>query len=181
MQIENTPIEGLKIIKLDLHGDNRGFFVEKFKLSKFKKFGLPTDFVQDNHSKSAPNVIRGLHYQFNPGQGKLVGCTSGKIFDVAVDIRKDSPTIGKYFGVILDQATLFWIPNGFAHGFCAFGDESADLYYKISGGEYNPNGEGGIVWNDPDIAIDWQIKNPIISDRDQNQSSFKEYLKAPKF
>ena len=95
MQIENTPIEGLKIIKLDLHGDDRGFFVEKFKLSKFKEFGLPTDFVQENHSKSSPNVIRGLDYKFNPKQEKLVGCTSGKIFDVAVDIRKNSATLGK--------------------------------------------------------------------------------------
>ncbi len=181
MQIEDTPLDGLKIIKLNLYGDDRGFFVEKFKLSKFKEFGLPTDFIQDNHSKSAPNVIRGLHYQFNPAQGKLVGCTSGKIFDVAVDIRKDSPTLGKYFGIILDQATLLWIPPGFAHGFCAFGNETADLYYKISGGEYSPDGEGGIMWNDHDIGIDWKIDNPIISDRDKGQISFQEYLKDPKF
>ena len=181
MQIEDTPLNGLKIIKLNLYGDDRGFFVEKFKLSKFKEFGLPTDFIQDNHSKSAPNVIRGLHYQFNPAQGKLVGCTSGKIFDVAVDIRKDSPTLGKYFGIILDQATLLWIPPGFAHGFCAFGNETADLYYKISGGEYSPDGEGGIMWNDHDISIDWKIDNPIISDRDKGQISFQEYLKDPKF
>ncbi len=181
MQIEDTPIEGLKIIRLNLYGDDRGFFVEKFKLSKLKEFNLPTDFVQDNHSKSAPNVIRGLHYQFNPEQGKLVGCISGKIFDVAVDIRKDSPTLGKSFGMILDQETLFWIPPGFAHGFCAFGNETADLYYKITGGEYNSSGEGGIMWNDPDIAIDWKIDNPIISDRDKKQISFKEYLKDPKF
>ncbi|MDA7704912.1 dTDP-4-dehydrorhamnose 3,5-epimerase [Rickettsiales bacterium] len=181
MQIENTPIAGLKIIKLNLFGDDRGFFVEKFKLSKFQEFGLPSDFVQENHSKSSPNVIRGLHYQFNPKQGKLVGCTSGKIFDVAVDIRKDSPTLGKYFGIILDQATLLWIPPGFAHGFCAIGNENADLYYKITGGEYNPEGEGGIMWNDPDINIDWNIKNPIISDRDKGQISFEEYLKDPKF
>ena len=181
MQIEDTPLECLKIIKLNLFGDERGFFVEKFKLSKFKEFGIPTDFVQENHSKSSPNVIRGLHYQFNPAQGKLVGCTSGQIFDVAVDIRKNSPTLGQYFGIILDQATLLWIPAGFAHGFCAFGDEPADLYYKISGGEYNPKGEGGIMWNDPDIGIDWKIKDPIISDRDKGQLSFKEYLKDPKF
>ena len=181
MQIENTPIEGLKIIKLDLHGDDRGFFVEKFKLSKFKEFGLPTDFVQENHSKSSPNVIRGLHYQFNPKQEKLVGCTSGKIFDVAVDIRKNSATLGKSFGVILDQATLFWIPAGFAHGFCAMGSETADLYYKITGGEYNASGEGGIMWNDPDLNINWWIENPIISNRDKNQQSFKEYLQNPKF
>lgn len=181
MQVQETNIEGLKIIKLDLHGDDRGFFVEKFKLSEFKKHNLPTDFVQDNHSKSAPNVVRGLHYQYNPAQGKLVGCTSGKIFDVAVDIRKDSPTLGKSFGLVLDQATLFWVPAGFAHGFCAIGDEPADLYYKITGGEYNSQGEGGILWDDPDLNIEWPVDNPIISQRDQNQQSFKQYLQDIKF
>ena len=181
MIINNTKLNGLKIIKLNLHGDDRGFFVEKFKLSEFKKHELPTEFVQDNHSKSAPNVIRGLHYQHQPAQGKLVGCTAGKIFDVAVDIRENSPTLGQWFGVILDQATLLWMPSGFAHGFCAFGEQPADLYYKISGGEYNSAGEGGIMWNDPDIQVEWNIKNPIISTRDQKQQSFKEYLKNPKF
>ena len=111
----------------------------------------------------------------------MVGCTSGKIFDVAVDIRKNSATLGKSFGVILDQATLFWIPAGFAHGFCAMGSETADLYYKITGGEYNASGEGGIMWNDPDLNINWGIENPIISNRDKNQQSFKEYLQNPKF
>ena len=181
MIITNTTLEGLKIIKLNLHGDDRGFFVEKFKISEFKKHQLPTEFVQDNHSKSAPHVIRGLHYQHQPEQGKLVGCTAGKIFDVAVDIRKNSPTLGQWLGTILDQETLFWIPGGFAHGFCAFGNKPADLYYKISGGEYNAAGEGGIMWNDPDINIEWNIESPIISARDQNQQSFKEYLKNPKF
>ena len=177
MQVKETYIKDLKIIKLNLHGDDRGFFVEKFKLSEFKKYNLPTHFVQDNHSKSAPNVIRGLHYQYNPAQGKLVGCTSGKIFDVAVDIRKDSPTLGKYFGITLDQATLLWVPAGFAHGFCAIGDQPAHLYYKITGGEYSSEGEGGIKWDDPDININWPVKEPIISNRDQNQQSFKQYLK----
>ena len=111
----------------------------------------------------------------------LFRSTSGKIFDVAVDIRKDSPTLGKYFSIILDQATLLWVPSGFAHGFCAIGNQPADLYYKITGGEYNSQGEGGIKWNDPDINIDWPVQNPIISNRDQNQQSFAEYLKNTKF
>ena len=181
MRILNTDIADLKIVKLNLFGDDRGFFVEKFKLSEFEKHNLPTNFVQDNHSKSAPNVIRGLHYQHTPAQGKLVGCTSGVIYDVAVDIRKNSPTFGQYFGINLDQATLLWIPAGFAHGFCAIGDKPADLYYKITDGEYNPNGEGGIMWNDPDINIDWPIKEPIISDRDKKQQSFQQYTEKPKF
>ena len=181
MQIIDTPISDLKIIKLNLYGDERGFFIEKFKFSEFKKHNLPTEFVQDNHSKSAPNVIRGLHYQHDPAQGKLVGCIRGKIFDVAVDIRKNSKTFGKWYGVTLDQATLFWIPDGFAHGFCTIGDEPADLYYKITGGEYNSHGEGGILWNDPDININWPINNPIISQRDQQQISLQQYIKNPKF
>ena len=181
MQIENVFIKDLKIIRLNLHGDDRGFFVEKFKYSQFAKHNLPTNFVQDNHSKSAPNVIRGLHYQYKPVQGKLVGCTSGKIFDVALDIRKDSSTFGKYYGLIIDQSTLFWVPPGFAHGFCAIGDQPADLYYKITHGEYNFDHEGGIKWDDKDININWPITNPIISNRDQNLPSFKEYCKNTKF
>ncbi len=105
----------------------------------------------------------------------------GKIFDVAVDIRKDSKTLGKYFSVILDQATLLWIPAGFAHGFCTIGEEPAHLYYKITGGEYNAAGEGGIKFDDEDLNIKWPIENPIISQRDQKQQSFKEYLQNPKF
>jgi dTDP-4-dehydrorhamnose 3,5-epimerase len=181
MQVKNTYIKDLKIINLNLYGDDRGFFVEKFKLSEFKKHNIPTDFVQDNHSKSAPNVIRGLHYQHQPAQGKLVGCTSGKIFDVVTDIRKNSPTLGKNFSIILDQVTLLWVPAGFAHGFCAIGKQPADLYYKITGGEYSAEGEGGIMWNDPDININWPAENPIISHRDQNQQSFKKYLENIKF
>jgi dTDP-4-dehydrorhamnose 3,5-epimerase len=181
MQIEETGLLGLKIIKLDLHGDERGFFIERFKKSEFEKHNLPTDFFQDNHSKSAPNVIRGLHYQYQPAQGKLIGCTHGKIFDVAVDIRKDSKTLGKYFSIILDQATLLWMPAGFAHGFCTIGEEPAHLYYKITGGEYNSQGEGGIKFDDKDLNIKWPIENPIISQRDQGQESFKEYLENPKF
>jgi dTDP-4-dehydrorhamnose 3,5-epimerase len=181
MQIEDAYIEGLKIIRLNLYGDDRGFFVEKFKFSAFKQHDLPVEFVQDNHSKSAPDVVRGLHYQYRPAQGKLVGCTSGKIFDVAVDIRKNSKTLGKYFSITLDQATLLWVPAGFAHGFCAIGDEPADLYYKIAGGEYNADGEGGIKWDDPDIKIDWPVTKPIISARDQSQQSFKDYLQDIKF
>ena len=181
MQIEEVFIEGLKVIKLNLYGDSRGFFVEKFKLSEFKKHNLPCNFVQDNYSKSSPNVVRGLHYQYNPEQGKLVGCAFGRIFDVAVDIRKNSKTLGKYFSIILDQATLLWIPPGFAHGFCAINDNEAGLHYKITNGEYNSKGEGGIMWNDSDLNIKWPVKNPIISEKDNKQQSFSEYLKDTKF
>lgn len=181
MEILETPLAGLKIIKLDLYQDDRGFFVERFTRSKFAEFGLDKDFIQDNHSMSQANIVRGLHYQHDPVQEKLVGCVAGKIFDVAVDIRKDSPTFGKNFGIILDQATLLWIPGGFAHGFCNVSTESAHLFYKISGGEYNAAGEGGIMWNDPELNIAWPVAEPIISARDAKQQSFAQYKNNPKF
>lgn len=181
MEIINTEIEGLKIVKLKVFGDDRGFFVEKFKFSEFEQNGLPTSFVQENHSRSMSGVVRGLHYQFDPPQGKLVGCTRGKIYDVAVDIRKDSKTFGQWVGVELDRATLFWIPAGFAHGFSVIGNEDADMVYKITDGEYNPQGEGGIMYNDEEFNIDWRVNSPVVSDRDRKQKSFDEYKKDPKF
>ncbi len=175
-------IPDLKVIELAVHGDARGFFVERFHATKFAEAGLPTEFPQDNHSRSAPRVIRGLHYQFAPAQGKLVGCVRGAILDVAVDIRKNSPTYGEYAAVELTDMNgrLFWMPAGFAHGFCVLGDEPADVLYKVSA-LYNAQGEQGIAWNDPQLKIDWPVKEPIISARDQAQYSFTEYTKAPKF
>ena len=181
MEIINTPLEGLKLIKLRKFQDDRGFFIEKFKFSEFEKHGLPTHFVQENHSRSIPNVIRGLHYQFEPPQGKLVGCPRGKVYDVAVDIRKDSQTCGQWYGAELDESTLLWIPAGFAHGFCTIGNQEADLVYKITGGQYNPSGEGGIIYNDENLNIDWKIKNPVVSPKDLVLQSFEEYLLNPKF
>lgn len=183
MKVVDTPLSGLKVVELDVYGDNRGFFVERFNKEKFSEFGLPTDFVQDNHSRSAAGVLRGLHYQYEPAQGKLVGCVGGRLLDVVVDIRKDSPTLGQWFSVELtaENGKLLWVPAGFAHGFCVLGDEPADMYYKIVGGTYNPTGEGGIMWNDSNIGVNWGVKNPTISERDQNQVSFKEYLQNPKF
>lgn len=180
MKVSGCEIEGLKIITLKLMGDERGFFVERFHRDRFAEAGLPTDFVQDNHSRSGPNILRGLHYQHTPAQGKLVGVTRGRVLDVAVDIRPHSKTYGKHHAVELtgENGLLFWIPAGFAHGFCVLGDEPVDMLYKVSG-LYNPAGEGGIAYNDPDLAIDWPLKNPIISVRDQSQPRFAEYQKNP--
>ncbi len=180
MEIKPCDIEGLKIIQLKVLGDSRGFFVERYHVDRFAEAGLPTNFVQDNHSRSAPNILRGLHYQHTPPQGKLVGVTCGRVWDVAVDIRPDSRTFGKYHAVELtgDNGVLFWIPAGFAHGFCVLGDEPADMLYKVSG-LYNQQGEGGIKFDDADLAIDWPIKNPLISERDKNQQSWKDYCKNP--
>ena len=182
MEISLTPFDGLKVVQLKIYHDNRGFFVERFNKKLFQDLGLPVDYFQDNHSLSAPNVIRGLHFQNNPSQAKLVGCLRGKILDVAVDIRKNSSTFGKYFSIELsgDNGKLLFIPEGFAHGFAVLGNEPADVMYKVDN-QFSKEGDGGIRFNDPDLKIDWQIANPIISDKDKNLPLFADYLKNPKF
>jgi dTDP-4-dehydrorhamnose 3,5-epimerase len=182
MEILSTEFAGLKVVQLKIYHDNRGFFVERFNKKLFQDLGLPVDYFQDNHSLSAPNVIRGLHFQNNPSQAKLVGCLRGKILDVAVDIRKNSPTFGKYFSIELsaENGKLLFIPAGFAHGFAVLGDEPADVMYKVDN-QFSKEGDGGIRFNDPDLKIDWQIANPIISDKDKNLPLFADYLKNPKF
>jgi dTDP-4-dehydrorhamnose 3,5-epimerase len=129
MPSEQLPIDGLVLITLDVYGDARGFFCERYKLSRFAEAGISENFVQDNHSRSAPDVLRGLHYQYAPAQGKLVGVTRGRIWDVAVDIRPHSPTFGESYGTELSDMNgrLLWIPAGFAHGFCVLGEEPADV------------------------------------------------------
>lgn len=182
MTVSDLPIEGLKLVQLDVYGDSRGFFAERFHEGRFQEAGLPDRFAQDNHSRSAPAVLRGLHYQYAPSQGKLVGVTSGRIWDVAVDIRSRSSTFGKYYGCELSDlnGVLLWIPGGFAHGFCVLGDEPADVYYKVDA-PYNAEGEGGIQWSDPQLAIPWPIRNPVLSSRDQCLAAFDEYSQAPRF
>ncbi|MCQ6254061.1 dTDP-4-dehydrorhamnose 3,5-epimerase [Methanocaldococcus sp.] len=155
--------------------DERGFFMETYKYSEFSKFGIKEIFVQDNHSKSKKGVLRGLHYQKNPNaQGKLVRCIRGEIFDVAVDIRKGSPTFGKWVGVILSEENkkMLYIPKGFAHGFCVLSEE-AEVIYKCTA-EYSPEDDRGIIWNDKDIGIDWPIKNPILSEKDKKHPPLRE-------
>jgi dTDP-4-dehydrorhamnose 3,5-epimerase len=180
VNIIDCPLEGLKIIELDHHKDDRGFFTEMFHVKRFAEAGLPHIFLQDNRSRSNPGVLRGLHYQYAPPQGKLVGAVSGSIWDVAVDIRPKSDTYGQYYGIELtgENGRLFWMPSGFAHGFCVLGDQPADVVYKVSS-VYNGPGEGGIRFDDPDLHIEWPIKQPILSDRDRNQSTFAQYKKSP--
>ena len=176
VQAIECPLQGLLLIELKVHGDDRGFFVERYRADEFKRLGLPSQFAQDNHSRSAPGVLRGLHYQSNPMQGKLVGVTRGRVWDVAVDIRRRSPTFGQYYGVELTDMNglLFYLPPGFAHGFCTLGDEPVDMLYKVTE-PYNAAGEGGIRFDDPDIGIRWPIAEPKISERDKNLPSLKEY------
>jgi dTDP-4-dehydrorhamnose 3,5-epimerase len=182
MNIETFPIEGLKLITLKSFADERGFFVERFKHSAFRDLGLPTEFVQDNFSKSIPGTLRALHFQFDQPQGKLVTCLRGKIFDVAVDLRRNSKTFGQHVSTILtgDMPQCFWIPEGFAHGFYAFGDSEADVMYKCTS-EYNPKGESGILWSDSALAIQWPIENDklILSPKDRVLPTFADYKKAP--
>ncbi|MBD3249280.1 dTDP-4-dehydrorhamnose 3,5-epimerase [Candidatus Woesearchaeota archaeon] len=154
--------------------DERGFFLESYKRSEFEKHGIPK-FVQDNHSKSKKNVLRGLHYQLNPvPQGKLVRCIKGKIFDVAVDIRKDSETYSKWVGVELSEENkhMLWIPPGFAHGYLVLEDDS-EIQYKVTE-EYSPEHDRGIIWSDPEINLNWPINNPILSEKDKAQPLLKD-------
>ncbi|NDF13095.1 MAG: dTDP-4-dehydrorhamnose 3,5-epimerase [Proteobacteria bacterium] len=180
MKVIDTKLDGVKIVQLTKHGDKRGFFVERFNEAKFKEAGLPIRFAQDNHSRSSPGVLRGLHFQHTPPQGKLVGAVRGRIWDVAVDVRPNSKTFGEYVGVELsdENATLLWVPGGFAHGFCVLGDEMADVMYKVTE-TYNAPGEMGILYDDPDLNIPWPIKNPVVSDRDTKLQSFAQYKKNP--
>jgi dTDP-4-dehydrorhamnose 3,5-epimerase len=179
--VKITPLEidGLRLVELDIHGDARGFFVERFHLQQFRPF-ISAEFVQDNHSRSAPGVLRGLHFQHNPAQGKLVGVVRGMIWDVAVDIRPDSPTFGRSFGVELSDMNgrLLWVPSGFAHGFCVLGEEPADVLYKVDA-VYDPAGEGGIRWNDSQLAVPWPIDEPKVSARDMVLPTFAEYQASP--
>ncbi len=155
--------------------DNRGFFMETYKYSEFAQFGIKERFVQDNYSESVKNVLRGLHFQKAPrAQGKLVKCVRGRIFDVAVDIRKGSHTYGKWVGMELSEENnqMIYIPAGFAHGFVVLSD-SALVMYKCTE-EYSPENDRGIMWNDPYINIDWPVKEPVVSEKDKTHPALKD-------
>ena len=173
MQVSKPPIEGLLIIEPKVFADPRGVFYEVYSENRYNEHGIPR-FVQDNHSVSKKGVLRGLHYQVNSGQNKLVRVTQGEIFDVAVDIRKQSPTYGNWWGLSLSEMNnlQLYIPVGFAHGFCVL-SESAEVLYKCSD-YYSPEDERGILWSDPDLAIDWPIKDPILSEKDAVYPLFSE-------
>jgi len=169
-EFKRLEIPDVILIVPKVFGDDRGFFMETYKDSDFKKNGIDVNFVQDNHSKSNKGVIRGLHYQLNPkAQGKLVRVTKGRVIDVAVDIRKGSPYYGKHIAVELsgENKKMLWIPPGFAHGICILEDDT-EFLYKVSGGEYSPENDRGIIWNDPEISIQWPIRNPQLSEKDAN-------------
>lgn len=184
MSIEITPtaLDGVVVVTPNVFGDERGFFQETYHAEKFAALGLPTDFVQDNHSRSKRGVVRGLHYQdLRAPMAKLVRCTAGKLLDVAVDLRVGSPTFGMWVGVELsaDNHRQLFVPAGFGHGFVVL-SEYADLQYRCTN-FYAPETEGAVLWNDPAIGIDWQIDEPILSARDQQAQTLAEYLEHPAF
>ncbi|AEF19881.1 MULTISPECIES: dTDP-4-dehydrorhamnose 3,5-epimerase [unclassified Hydrogenobaculum] len=174
-----TDIKEVILIKPKVFEDERGFFLESYKKSEFEENGITDVFIQDNHSKSVKGVLRGLHYQKEPeAQGKLVRCIKGKIFDVAVDIRKNSPTYGKWVGYELSEENklMLFIPKGFAHGFLTLSEE-AEVIYKVSGAEYSKEHDKGIIWNDKTINIKWpleHIKEVILSDKDKNLPTLEQ-------
>ena len=169
MNIQHTDIKGLLIIEPDVFGDDRGFFMESWNRKTFAEMGLDLDFVQDNHSRSARGVLRGLHYQQPNPQGKLVRVTSGRAWDVAVDLRGDSPTYGCWVGVELSAQNkrMFWVPPGFAHGFVSL-EDGTDFLYKCTA-FYNPANEHSLMWNDPAVGIRWPLQNiePQLSGKDK--------------
>lgn len=179
--VETCPIKGLKVITPQVFGDERGYFMETYNYNDYKEAGIDQIFVQDNQSSSRKGVLRGLHFQINFPQDKLVRVVSGEVFDVAVDLRKDSETFGQWFGVILSEENKkqFYIPKNFAHGFVVL-SEHAEFAYKCTD-FYHPNDEGGLYWADPEIGVEWPMpegmkkEDLIISEKDQKWSGLKEY------
>ncbi len=175
MNVLETALPGVLILEPKVHGDARGFFMESYNRRRFAELGLPIEFVQDNHSRSARGVLRGLHYQIRQPQGKLVRVTRGAVFDVAVDLRRSSPSFGRWAGVELseDNHRMLWIPPGFAHGFLVI-SETADFLYKTTD-YYAPEHERCIRWDDPDIGIAWPLETePLLSAKDRVGRSLRE-------
>jgi dTDP-4-dehydrorhamnose 3,5-epimerase len=172
---KELSIPEVVLIEPTVFRDSRGFFMETYKYSDFARMDVKEYFVQDNYSKSSKGILRGLHFQKNPNaQGKLVQCLKGKIFDVAVDIRKGSPTFGQWVSTELDEENnlILYVPSGFAHGFVVL-SEVANVIYKCTR-EYSPEGDRGIIWNDPDINIQWPVNDPVLSEKDKKHPALKD-------
>ncbi|MBN1197117.1 MAG: dTDP-4-dehydrorhamnose 3,5-epimerase [Candidatus Aminicenantes bacterium] len=179
IQVEAKYLNGVFVLVPEIFQDDRGFFMETWRRDQLRDIGLDLDFVQDNHSRSARGVVRGLHFQWEPPMGKLMRVTRGTAFLVAVDIRKGSPTLGQWVGVEASEENRrqVWAPAGFARGFCVL-SESADIQYKCTGA-YNKHGESGILWNDPAIGVEWPVREPIISEKDRNAQTLEQWLRSP--
>ena len=181
MKISETELPGVLLLEPKRFGDDRGFFMELFHAKRYTEAGIPGPFVQDNFSRSAKGILRGLHFQQPHAQGKLVQVFAGTVYDVAVDIRRGSPTFGKWVGVELsaDNRRQLWVPAGFAHGFCVL-SESADFHYKCTE-LYSPASEHGIACNDPDLGIPWPVKSPLLSPKDSAAPRLKDAPVLPDY
>lgn len=176
LRIESTHLNGIVVAVPEVFEDERGFFLESFREDQFRQLGLPHEFRQDNHSGSIRHVLRGLHFQFDPPMGKLMRVTRGTAFLVAVDVRPDSLTLGKWFGleVSAESRRQVWAPAGFARGFCVLSD-FAEIQYKCTA-VYSPPGEGSIRWDDPDVGVEWPVKTPLLSKKDRQALTLREWL-----
>ena len=179
IKIEARFLQDVVVLVPDVFQDSRGFFMETFREDQFKALGLPTHFAQDNHSRSVKAVVRGLHFQWDPPMGKLMRVTTGSAFLVAVDIRKGSPTLGKWVGVeaSTENRRQVWAPAGFARGFCVL-SEVAEIQYKCTG-IYGNKGESGIRWDDPEIGIKWPLQDVLLSEKDRNAQTLAQWLSKP--
>lgn len=179
IRIESRHLGDVTVLASEVFEDERGFFMEVYRADQYKALGLPTEFVQDNHSRSKRGVVRGLHFQWDPPMGKLMRVTYGSALLIAVDIRKGSPTLGRWFGVEVSaqDKKQVWAPAGFARGFCVMSD-FAEIQYKCTG-IYNPKGESGIRWNDPKVGIQWPVKEPELSGKDRQAQTLDEWLASP--
>ena len=177
--IEKTKLRDLVVITPEIFKDDRGFFAETYRKDKFSAFGLDMEFVQDNHSKSSKGVVRGLHFQWEPPMGKLMRVTQGLAFLVAVDIRRGSPTLGEWVGIeaSAENRKEVYAPAGFARGFCVL-SEFAEIQYKCTG-IYSNKAESGILWNDPEIGIEWPVSDPVLSKKDEQAQTFAEWMSGP--
>jgi dTDP-4-dehydrorhamnose 3,5-epimerase len=176
-----TKLDGLVLLEPAVHGDDRGFMVETYRHGLWAEHGVEVEFVQHNHSRSSQGTLRGIHFQTEPGQAKLVRCPRGAILDVAVDLRRDSPTYGQWEGHVLDDQKhrQLFVPVGFGHGFAVLSDV-ADVTYLLSS-EYDPLTESGIAWDDPDVGVDWQVEEPLLSERDKNAPRLSEVAETLPF
>jgi dTDP-4-dehydrorhamnose 3,5-epimerase len=179
INIESKHLNGVIVLVPEVFQDERGFFLEAYRKDQFVALGLPGEFVQENHSRSIKNVVRGLHFQWDPPMGKLMRVTVGSAFLVAVDIRKQSPTFGKWIGIeaSAENKRQVWAPAGFARGFCVL-SEVAEVQYKCTG-IYNARGESGILWNDPAVGVDWPTATPILSKKDAEVQTLAEWTSRP--
>lgn len=179
VSVEPTPLPDCHVVRHQVFRDERGFFMEVYRRDLFAPLGLPAEFVQLNHSRSARGVVRGLHFQWQPPMGKLMRVISGRAFLVAVDVRKGSPTLGRWFGLELDGSDprQLWAPAGFARGFAVTGDH-AEIQYLCTG-TYGPAGESGIRWDDPEIGIEWPVAEPVLSEKDRRAQTLAEWLARP--